>query len=609
MTVVAVGSIFLGPAIDSCAARGDDVLECLREQAGEIVEPGARPPLEEAAIEPDDAQPLPPAEPVAPALPPVDQTGVVEATEAPAEQPPELETLTVTPDGGVAIAGRGPPGEEVSVFANGELFGTATAEPDGNWTIVADTPLPPGGTAITAGDADGEALAEEAYVVVIDPQREAEPQVIPSAPDRAAEVLLEVAPALPELTPDVELPHAGGAGQEPPSGDAPPAEPDSPTGVAAATPGAVTAAPEESPATAEPPARLLVPAGERAAREVAAALADHLVVPQPDDASVPLEPATPSPAPPEPAMPSLVPVGERAAREVAAALARTREAAPVAMAAAPQEPLLPPLLPVGERAAREVAAALSDPHEVAVVVATEPEKPAVPQLLPVSERAAREVAAALANVRDVFTGEERQMEAPPSDGHAGEPAPVVPDIEPEPPQPRDPVDAAAIARGWTDALDAINAAAHMPSPATEVPPAPVDTAPAVDEPAPAEVPPPVDVAIHPALPAVPEEPEEEPVAVTAPAAPPPQPDETPAVATEQDPAPAIRAVLIRDSDLARLRPGQIVVRPGDTLWDIADRIYGDGSKYQTIYRANRDVIPRPGKLKPGQVLEIPLVYD
>jgi nucleoid-associated protein YgaU len=84
---------------------------------------------------------------------------------------------------------------------------------------------------------------------------------------------------------------------------------------------------------------------------------------------------------------------------------------------------------------------------------------------------------------------------------------------------------------------------------------------------------------------------------------------SPAAATPRAEVPTIRAVAIDKAELARTRPGRIIVRRGDTLWDIADRVYGSGTKYQTIYRANRHVIPRPGKLLPGQVLEIPLVYD
>jgi LysM repeat protein len=48
-----------------------------------------------------------------------------------------------------------------------------------------------------------------------------------------------------------------------------------------------------------------------------------------------------------------------------------------------------------------------------------------------------------------------------------------------------------------------------------------------------------------------------------------------------------------------------VVR-GDTLWAIAKRFYGSGSKWSTIYESNRGVIgSNPNLIKPGQVLVIP----
>jgi nucleoid-associated protein YgaU len=42
---------------------------------------------------------------------------------------------------------------------------------------------------------------------------------------------------------------------------------------------------------------------------------------------------------------------------------------------------------------------------------------------------------------------------------------------------------------------------------------------------------------------------------------------------------------------------------GDTLWAIAERFYGDGSKYQVI--ADASGIPNPDLIQPGQVLTIP----
>ncbi len=45
------------------------------------------------------------------------------------------------------------------------------------------------------------------------------------------------------------------------------------------------------------------------------------------------------------------------------------------------------------------------------------------------------------------------------------------------------------------------------------------------------------------------------------------------------------------------------VEPGDSLWAIAERFYGDGSKFQAI--ADASGIPDPDLIQPGQVLTIP----
>ncbi|MEJ2516830.1 MAG: peptidoglycan-binding protein LysM [Methyloceanibacter sp.] len=47
------------------------------------------------------------------------------------------------------------------------------------------------------------------------------------------------------------------------------------------------------------------------------------------------------------------------------------------------------------------------------------------------------------------------------------------------------------------------------------------------------------------------------------------------------------------------------VEKGDTLWAIAEKAYGDGSKYMTIFEANKPMLSHPDKIYPGQVLRIP----
>ena len=47
------------------------------------------------------------------------------------------------------------------------------------------------------------------------------------------------------------------------------------------------------------------------------------------------------------------------------------------------------------------------------------------------------------------------------------------------------------------------------------------------------------------------------------------------------------------------------VEEGDCLWSIAVKFYGDGSRYESIYRWNRDVIGEdPGLIRPGVRLYI-----
>lgn len=52
--------------------------------------------------------------------------------------------------------------------------------------------------------------------------------------------------------------------------------------------------------------------------------------------------------------------------------------------------------------------------------------------------------------------------------------------------------------------------------------------------------------------------------------------------------------------------GSYTVVKGDCLWNISKKYYGTGSKWQTIYQANRSVVGgNPNLIYPGQVLTIP----
>lgn len=47
------------------------------------------------------------------------------------------------------------------------------------------------------------------------------------------------------------------------------------------------------------------------------------------------------------------------------------------------------------------------------------------------------------------------------------------------------------------------------------------------------------------------------------------------------------------------------VQAGDTLSGIAKKFYGNANDYMEIFKANKDQLSDPDKIKPGQVLKIP----
>ena len=61
----------------------------------------------------------------------------------------------------------------------------------------------------------------------------------------------------------------------------------------------------------------------------------------------------------------------------------------------------------------------------------------------------------------------------------------------------------------------------------------------------------------------------------------------------------------------RLTPasGSVIIRKGDTLWEISRRTYGQGVRYTTIYLANQQQIVDPNLISPGQVFSVPEKWD
>jgi len=64
-------------------------------------------------------------------------------------------------------------------------------------------------------------------------------------------------------------------------------------------------------------------------------------------------------------------------------------------------------------------------------------------------------------------------------------------------------------------------------------------------------------------------------------------------------------------ELRRAAPGELAagdylaIVPGNTLWHLAQRSYGDGLRYVELYRANNDKIEDPNRIYPGQLIALP----
>lgn len=73
----------------------------------------------------------------------------------------------------------------------------------------------------------------------------------------------------------------------------------------------------------------------------------------------------------------------------------------------------------------------------------------------------------------------------------------------------------------------------------------------------------------------------------------------PATSTGADAPKSIEQAPLKESK------DSVIIRKGDTLWQISRRVYGRGVRYTTIYLANQDLIGNPNRIAPGQVFGVP----
>jgi len=110
----------------------------------------------------------------APAAAPAVPAG--EAVPAPVPIPPSFDVVRVEPGGSTVLAGRAAPGAEVSILDGETLLGSVTADSRGEWVLLPDAPLAPGGRdlRLEAVNPNGLVVAGAGTVtlVVPEPQRD-----------------------------------------------------------------------------------------------------------------------------------------------------------------------------------------------------------------------------------------------------------------------------------------------------------------------------------------------------------------------------------------------------------------------------------------------------
>ena len=115
-----------------------DVAPLATEEGAEEAEQ----PIVETRVVPDE--PVEQAQEPPTVAPDVSEEMAPDEEPAPAVMPPSFDTVRIKPDGSAVIAGRAPPGAEVTVKSEDVNLGSETANRSGEWTLVPYTPIPPG---------------------------------------------------------------------------------------------------------------------------------------------------------------------------------------------------------------------------------------------------------------------------------------------------------------------------------------------------------------------------------------------------------------------------------------------------------------------------------
>lgn len=529
--------------------------------------------------------------------------GEAPAAGMPAQEvlPPSFDVVRVEGDGSIVIAGKAVADATVEIVTGARVIGNAVAGPDGDFAVVIDAPLKPGGHQIVLrSTAPDNVVATSLETAVVS---------IPEKPDGQVLALVEK-PGEPSKLITVPEPQPA----PPLSGDA--AAPEAP-----ASAGAAPAVPEEKPAAsasskAEAPTEEAPPAEQPASRQAPepapAKPEEQVTAAKPDQEPVQLAPSAPS-GEPQVAVEAVEIEGRKVfvagvadpGRKVRAyandILLGDADASPSGRFLIETERDLP----VGDYIIRADAL---EPDGVKVAA-----RAAVPFEREEGENLAA-VAPSAPQAEPPATGADRSAAAAPNaaEPQLAAPTPAKPSAEPD-------AKPSAEAQASTEApasgepsLSANTPAAPDATPPTP-PPATADASPpASGTEAPQSAAPPTATAEADAPSTRPTEQPGESAAASAGSATAPASESTPTTSAEAGTAkPATNAEVAAAPEGTSLAPklesapGAVIIRRGDSLWRISRRVYGLGVRYSTIYLANQEQIRDPDRIWPGQVFKVP----
>ena len=510
----------------------------------------------------------------APAIPAPSAPAVPDAVEATL---PNFDVLRVEKDGSTVIAGGASPKAKVEVMDGDKVIGSATAGPSGDFAIALDKPLEPGDHSLVlkATGADGKAVASAEVATVSVPNgKDGKLLAMVTKPGEASRILTkpDAANQVAQATPPAD---AQGSAANAPATSLPPL-PDASKTLATSAP-TVPAAPQPAPADASPkPAeaaairidaveiegdKIFVAGTTRPNTSVQVFADDKLIETTKSSESGHFEAENTMP----------LSTGNHIIR---ADLMDQTGSKVVVRASVPFN-----------RPAGDQVSVVADTAKPAANSGASAASPTMGQIEQLREEAAKALVLLKGLFADGKTPAKDQLAAARSATQFALKA--LADFKPAADAGADVIALAAkVGKSASDALKLLQAAGDDPKA--------VGAAIAS-----------IEAAARDAMPDV-----AKPAAPTAPASNETSSSAAPATNTQQAanaPAASTAADAPKSIEQAPLKESKdsVIIRKGDTLWQISRRVYGRGVRYTTIYLANQDLINNPNKIAPGQVFGVP----